>query len=306
MEWKVTNALNRDVERQQLNKILAEIKAAIATAGASTPVSTSTNTINTVTRYAVARFTFTLDGAVTGSALVDGTGDVTLTTTLADDTFVEEAPIDNQYYSRWNGEWKLSPKGMASPDGFGFLVQIEEFSEKVLTVRSLEGVVDEISVADGDAVAANPVIGLVDTPVVPGSYTHATLTVDAKGRITAASSTDDYLLKVLAGDTTVDANGHEMTFNARLLFPATNTAPATTGDQTINKPSGTVNFSAAATSLVVTNSFCTVDSIVFAVVMTDDTTAVIKNVVPASGSFTIKLNAAATSETRVGFWIINK
>lgn len=86
---------------------------------------------------------------------------------------------------------------------------------------------------------------------------------------------------------------------------ATNTAGGTTGAQTINKPSGTVNFAAAATSLVVTNSLCTTSSIVFAVVRTNDTTATIKNVVPGSGSFTINLGAAATAETSVGFFIIN-
>lgn len=86
---------------------------------------------------------------------------------------------------------------------------------------------------------------------------------------------------------------------------ATNTAAGTTGAQTINKPSGTVNFAASATSLVVTNSLCTTSSIVFAVVRTNDSTAQIKNVVPGAGSFTINLTAAATAETSVGFFIIN-
>ena len=86
---------------------------------------------------------------------------------------------------------------------------------------------------------------------------------------------------------------------------ATNTASGTTGARTINRPSGTVNFAAGATSLVVTNSLCTTSSIVFAVVRTNDTTADIKNVVPGAGSFTINLGAAATAETSVGFFIIN-
>ena len=91
----------------------------------------------------------------------------------------------------------------------------------------------------------------------------------------------------------------------KLTVYATNTAGGTTGAQTINKPSGTVNFAAAATSLVVTNNLVTTASLVFAVVRTNDTTAVIKNVVPAAGSFTITLTAAATAETSVGFWVIN-
>lgn len=91
----------------------------------------------------------------------------------------------------------------------------------------------------------------------------------------------------------------------KLAADATNTAAGTTGAQTINKPSGTVNFAAAASSLVVTNSHCTVNSLVFATVRTNDSTATIKNVVPAAGSFTIRLNAAATAETSVGFLVVN-
>jgi len=41
------------------------------------------------------------------------------------------------------------------------------------------------------------------------------------------------------------------------------------------------------------------------VVATNDTTAAIKNVVPANGSFTIRLSAAATVETKVNFWVLN-
>jgi len=93
--------------------------------------------------------------------------------------------------------------------------------------------------------------------------------------------------------------------NGKISFAATNTAAGTTGAQTINKASGTVNFAAAATSLVVTNSLCTTSSIVFAVIRTNDATAWIENVVPAAGSFTINLGAAATAETSVGFFIIN-
>lgn len=86
---------------------------------------------------------------------------------------------------------------------------------------------------------------------------------------------------------------------------ATYTAGGTTGNQTINKPSGSVNFAAGATSLTVTNSFATANSIITAVVMVNDTTAYVKNVVPGSGTFTINLGAAATAETKVGFIVSN-
>jgi hypothetical protein len=88
-------------------------------------------------------------------------------------------------------------------------------------------------------------------------------------------------------------------------FDATNTASGTTGAQTINKPAGTVNFAAGATSLVVTNSLVSSSSIVVAVVRTNDLTAYVKNVVPANGFFTITLEPAPTAEVSVGFVVFN-
>ena len=93
--------------------------------------------------------------------------------------------------------------------------------------------------------------------------------------------------------------------NGKVSYLTTNTTAGTTGAQTIDRPSGTVNFAIGASALVVTNSLCTTSSIVFATVRTDDATATIKNVVPAAGSFTINLGAGATAETSVGFFIIN-
>lgn len=90
-----------------------------------------------------------------------------------------------------------------------------------------------------------------------------------------------------------------------IVFPSTVTAGGTTGAQTINKPSGSVNFAAAATTLVVTNSLVTTSSQVFVIVYGTDVTATSARVTKASGSFTITLNAAATAETAVGFFVIN-
>lgn len=83
------------------------------------------------------------------------------------------------------------------------------------------------------------------------------------------------------------------------------TAGGTTGDRTIDKAAGTVNFAAVATSITVTNNLVTTSSIIFAVVRTNDSTALIKNIVPGNGSFVIRLNAAAAAETSVGFWVTN-
>lgn len=85
----------------------------------------------------------------------------------------------------------------------------------------------------------------------------------------------------------------------------TTTAGGITGNVTIDKPTGTVNIAAAGASVTVTNALVSATSTVFAVIRTNDTTALIKNVVPGAGSFVINLNAATTAETSIGFFVIN-
>ena len=87
-------------------------------------------------------------------------------------------------------------------------------------------------------------------------------------------------------------------------FPKTITAGGTTGAQTIDKASGSVNFAAAATSLVVTNSLCTTSSVIHCTIATNDATAANVKAVAAAGSFTIYLTAP-TAETRVNFLLTN-
>lgn len=83
------------------------------------------------------------------------------------------------------------------------------------------------------------------------------------------------------------------------------TAGGTVGAQTINKTAGTVNFAAAAASLVVTNSLVTANSIIIATVGTNDVTMKSVQAVAGAGSFTLFANAAATAECRVNFVILN-
>ena len=89
-----------------------------------------------------------------------------------------------------------------------------------------------------------------------------------------------------------------------LSLSKTITAPATTGNQTINKAAGRVNIAAAGTTVVVTCSLATANSIIIAVAATDDATAMVTSVVPAAGSFTIN-TVATTAETAFNFLIVN-
>lgn len=69
---------------------------------------------------------------------------------------------------------------LAGFSGSGFL---SVGTSGTVTGRTIEGTTDRISVANGDGIAGNPVIDLVDTGITPGSYTITDLTVGADGRI---------------------------------------------------------------------------------------------------------------------------
>jgi hypothetical protein len=88
------------------------------------------------------------------------------------------------------------------------------------------------------------------------------------------------------------------------FFDTTVTAGGTTGNQTIDKPTGTVNIAASGTTVTVTNATCATTSSVVAVIRTNDATAQIKNVVPGAGSFVINI-VACTNEVSIFFMVIN-
>lgn len=105
---------------------------------------------------------------------------------------------------------------------------------------------------------------------------------------------------------TNDTERLRLTGAGSLSLQRTVTAAGTTGNQTINKMAGTVNFAAGASAITVTNSLVDASSIVFGVIRTADATATfIKSIVPGANTFTITLNATATAETSVGFWVTN-
>ncbi|MES2983895.1 MAG: DUF2793 domain-containing protein [Pseudomonadota bacterium] len=204
---------------------------------------------------------------------------------------------------------------MATTPNFGVTLVDPSQAQKEVTINQAFGLMDAVTasaVVDKDLATppGSPVAGLLyivaasPTGAWSGKATYLTY-FDQVWRFVAPQTgmrlwvRDESLYYQFNGTAWVVAVGGKPT----LL--ATNTEAGTTGAQTINQPSGTVNVAAGASSLVVTNSVVGTASIVLAVVRTDDTTAVIKNVVPAAGSFTIRLNAAATAETSVGFIVYN-
>jgi len=92
---------------------------------------------------------------------------------------------------------------------------------------------------------------------------------------------------------------------ADVIFGKTITAGGTTGNQTINKTTGRVNFAAAATSLVVTNSLATANSICHVTKATNDATMRLGACVAGAGSITIYADVAPAAETAVNFTVTN-
>lgn len=78
-----------------------------------------------------------------------------------------------------------------------------------------------------------------------------------------------------------------------------------TGAKTINAQAGCVRLAAAQTSLVVTNSFVTTNSIIILQMAANDATANVLAYTPGNGSFTINCPNLPTAELRVDFVVIN-
>lgn len=81
---------------------------------------------------------------------------------------------------------------------------------------------------------------------------------------------------------------------------------ATPGDRTVNTLRGRNSFAIGASTVVVTNSKCALNSqIVVTLEFVDATLTFIRTAIPAAGSFTVTGNANAAAATRFGWQIIN-
>lgn len=197
MEWNVKNALNRDVEREHLNKILKEIKGALSSLDSS---QVSQDQIRTIITTIVEQngadpvnFSITLEGNVSGTGEVVDGGDVVIVTTV-DPTIlgIPEAPQDSNVYWRGQATWQAVPgklRSIVNLDGQGLVIYS---TADGWLVREIEGVAGEIIVTDGDGVDGNPVIGLDDVTPVAGGVLQK-YGFDSKGRRSEeeAATTDD-------------------------------------------------------------------------------------------------------------------
>ncbi|MDQ5844925.1 MAG: hypothetical protein M3539_06470, partial [Acidobacteriota bacterium] len=121
-----------------------------------------------------------------------------------------------------------------------------------------------------------------------------------------ADDADKKLVGITSADqVSIDGDGMGTVFGGNISLTKTITPAGTTGAQTINKTSGSVNFSGGVRSLVVTNPFVSPTSVVQCTVATNDMTMKSAQCVAGSGSLTIFANSAPTAETRVNFTVTN-
>ena len=186
MEWKVVNAINRDVEREHLNKILKDIskRAEELTAGLANvgdglnqQQQTLTNTIVKVVNNVVPEDKLvtkvTLLGEVTGTSVpVPGKNEVTINCTVNGD-FVEEAPNDSYVYWRGQGAWQQVPYDLLSITeiaGSGIVVRNAAGPDWLLRDIVGDTNAERIVVTNGDGLDDNPQIDLAEvTPAVGGA-----------------------------------------------------------------------------------------------------------------------------------------
>lgn len=214
MDWKVENALSRDVERQQLNKILKDVRAAIDAANKTIAtnanadikaivgqmftgnteigVSAVYNAVKKVIDLSVPNFFIRLQGDVEGTGQVNALGDVTIVTSLADGIGgVEEAPSDGSPYWRNTEEWEQVPVNVQQLATLTDVGLVTSTSANTLEARTIEGTAGNIVVTDGDGDTANPTIDLADLADSGVGVTPVKLfTRDAKGRISGTQNAD--------------------------------------------------------------------------------------------------------------------
>lgn len=207
MEWNVKNAQSRDVERQHLNKILAEIRAAvdsvssrvgsIGTGGLNikdivgemvsgnteTGISVDYDAVSKVLDFVVSSFLITLTGDVTGQGQVNGLSNVTIPVTI-DPALVgiPDAPNDGFAYWRKSLGWEVAGLNLERFRVLSGPGLVSLSTDGTVSARTIQGPASVI-VTNGDGDVDNPSLALDGDVLAPGTgFSYATnLSTGAKG-----------------------------------------------------------------------------------------------------------------------------
>lgn len=169
MEWNVKNALNRDVEREQLNKILKEIRQAVDATSAITQSDIRRMVEDAVRNAAspsIRSFTITLTGDATGSGTSSNLSNVTIPVTIDTSDLVEASPADSNIYWRAAGAWEAVPyiiTALGNIEGQGFVRYTEDYGWTALTTEETDTLLHTSTY-----VAAEPITELRAVAVADG------------------------------------------------------------------------------------------------------------------------------------------
>lgn len=205
MEWIVKNAINRDVERQHLNKILKEIESRVASLDGQTSQAEITRIVERVVRTespdALSSVTVSLTGDVSGQGTSNQYGRVNIDVVIDPSKLgITEAPIDNTRYWRINGTWEQVNTSVSD---------LQDVSEPGLLVYTggspgyrtvvVDGVEDEIVVENGDGQdldLPSITVGLAKLELTAGETIHslrAVMAVDGEAFHPDTSASADAL-----------------------------------------------------------------------------------------------------------------
>lgn len=251
MDWNVTNAVNRDVERQHLNKILKEIKTGQddvsrrldEAAGELNNVQNTLSTtivkiINNTIPPASLVTSVTLNGDVIGTSVpVPGQNAVTIQATLTK-TYLEDAPIDLSAYWRRAGQWERVNVIVDSLNQvFGQGILVWNSDDLAWYTREIETAdADRITVTEGAGLAGNPVLDLALVPDGGVAPTLLKVTVDSWGRV-------DNTEPATATDVPIEVLGAATWNNVQEFLNVMNSPGLVEGGSFSDGGSGTLNYS---------------------------------------------------------------